>query len=381
VITTTVPGLTALLSFDPRMVGDYTLLGRLGHGGQGTVFLATDSAGNRVAVKTVNLNLRDHTGAAARFAREIAAARKVAPFCTAQILDDGIDGDLPYVVSEYIPGQNLLHRVRDHGPVSGGALHRLAIGTATALTAIHKAGVVHCDFKPDNVIMGPDGARVIDFGIAQALDGTQTQAIRGAPAFMAPERFKAAGAHGSCDIWAWGATVAYAAAGRAPFGFGDPIVVMNRIINDPPDLAAFPAPLDDLVRRCLDKDPGRRPNAHEVLLCLLGHDARTTGELPLETVLLEGSSIADNRTTVVVEDMPPRSTFWSRLRGELGDPWGNSLAIFVGAVGGATGYVTSTAAFTGVAVGGITFGVVYLVRLLTAAAMPSRHSTDRDQEA
>src|SRR5439155_5695978 len=183
-----VPGVPPLRARDPAAVGAYRLLGRLGQGGQGVVYLGQDPAGGHVAVKVIHVDWADMPEARAQFAREIAAARQVAAFCTARILAAEVDDELPYVVSEYIEGPTLFGRVREQGPIGGTALERLAVGTATALTAIHQAGVVHRDFKPGNVILGPDGPRVIDFGIARALGGTETLTSRviGTPPYMAP---------------------------------------------------------------------------------------------------------------------------------------------------------------------------------------------------
>ena len=172
------PDVTPLNPRDPRQAGPYELIGRLGAGGQGVVYLGRDEQGRWVAVKVINVDLHQHPAAKSQFTKEIAAARRVAPFCTAQILFADVDGDLPYVVSEFIEGVTLQRHVREQGPIGGNALHRLAVGTATALAAIHQSDVVHCDLKPDNVILGADGPRVIDFGIARALDVTETMTNR-----------------------------------------------------------------------------------------------------------------------------------------------------------------------------------------------------------
>ncbi|WP_217711294.1 serine/threonine-protein kinase [Actinomadura sp. NAK00032] len=188
------PAAGALRPGDPERLGRYRLTGRLGEGGQGTVFLAEDEGGGhgRVAVKLLHGRLGDDPEARARFLRELDTAKRVAEFCTAAILDADAAGDRPYIVSEFVDGPSLHRVVTTEGPRTRGALERLAVGTATALVAIHRAGVVHRDFKPHNVLLGSDGPRVIDFGIARALDGatiTVSGAI-GTPAFMAPEQLE-----------------------------------------------------------------------------------------------------------------------------------------------------------------------------------------------
>ncbi|SCL26225.1 Serine/threonine protein kinase [Micromonospora pallida] len=288
-----VPGLTPLWTHDPVTAGPYRLAGRLGAGGQGVVYLGEDDQGHRVAVKMINVDL-SNPRARSQFMKEIAAARRVAPFCTAQVLFADVDGERPYVVSEYIEGPTLYRHVREHGPVAGNALHRLAVGTATALAAIHRSDVVHCDLKPDNVVLGRDGPRVIDFGIARALgvSETVTSQVVGTTAYMAPERFRNDAVGPPCDVFAWGATIAFAAGGRPPFGNDSLFAVMHRVVNEPPDLPPLPADLDELIRQCLAKEPADRPKAEQVLMRLLGQDVRVTGPLRRETVLQVGNETA-----------------------------------------------------------------------------------------
>ncbi|MCI4067095.1 serine/threonine protein kinase, partial [Micromonospora sp. R77] len=273
--------------------GPYRLLGRLGAGGQGVVYLGEDDTGDRVAVKMINIDLSDPR-ARSQFMKEIAAARRVAPFCTAQVLFAEVDGERPYVVSEFIPGPTLHRHVREHGPVVGNALHRLAVGTATALAAIHRSDVVHCDLKPDNVVLGQDGPRVIDFGIARALGITETASsqVMGTTAYMAPERFRNDGVGPPCDVFAWAATIAFAAGGRPPFGNDSLFAVMHRVLHEPPDLPALPPGLDALIRQCLAKEPADRPEAEQVLVRLLRQDDRVTGPLRPDTVLAVGDETA-----------------------------------------------------------------------------------------
>src|SRR5262252_10490089 len=205
-------GMLPLRDTDPREVGGYKLLGRLGEGGQGVVFLAVSSAGTQVALKvlpaTTNSQVRN------RFLKEVAAAQRVARFCTAQVLDAGIFERRPYIVSEYVNGPSLVEVVEQFGPRSGAALERIAVATLAALGAVHAVGMVHRDFKPANVLLGPDGPVVIDFGMASVPGMTTTglsgQAAVGTPAFMAPEQLAGARVTAAADMWSWAVTIAFA---------------------------------------------------------------------------------------------------------------------------------------------------------------------------
>ncbi len=426
------PGLTPLWTHDPTVAGPYRLLGRVGSGGQGVVYLGEDEAGDRVAVKMINIDLRD-ARARSQFMKEIAAARRVAPFCTAQVLFAEVDGERPYVVSEFIEGPTLYRQVRETGPVSGNALHRLAVGIATALTAIHRSEVVHCDLKPENVVLGQDGPRVIDFGIARALGVTETATsqVVGTAAYMAPERFRNDPIGPACDVFAWAATIAFAAGARPPFGNDSLFAVMHRVLNEPPDLPSLPVGLDGLVRQCLAKDPTDRPVAEQVLMRLLGQDTRVAGPVRPNTALEVGQETAGAPTpdqplplpsltptvpvtrtapvgpptlvaptpgttavlgtgidpgsgaaTMPVGPSPalgdptaPVEGFGHRLRREATDAGGISTAIFLGSVGAAAGYLASGAVPQAGATGAATFVVVYGVRLLLATVLRGR--TDR----
>jgi eukaryotic-like serine/threonine-protein kinase len=287
------PDISPLQPEDPARLGPYTLIGRLGRGGYGVVYLAETAGAERVAVKLLQTALAETGGERDRFAREADAAKQVARFCTAQVLDADVEGDQPYIVSEYVPGPSLQALVAERGPLEGGALDRLAIGTATALVAIHQAGVVHRDLKPPNVLIGPDGPRVIDFGIARMMDraATLTGHTLGTPAYMAPEQISSGQATPATDVFAWGATLVFAANGMPPFGRDSIGVLAHRIVHEPPVLGALTGGLRDLVAECLEKDPARRPAAGVLLMRLLGHSTMP-GEQQAQTILAEGVTAA-----------------------------------------------------------------------------------------
>ncbi|WP_018653406.1 serine/threonine-protein kinase [Actinomadura flavalba] len=278
--------LGALRSGDPDRLGPYVLLGRVGEGGQGAVFLGAPADPDdaepaadapRYAVKLLHADLTADDKARARFLRELDVAKRVASFCTAQVIDADVDGDRPYIVSEYVPGPSLNQLVQDEGPLSGAALERLAVGTATALAAIHQGRIVHRDLKPHNVLIGPDGPRVIDFGVARAISGTTTLTSRviGTPSYMAPEQIKGEEIGTAADVFCWAATLTYAATGEPPFGQDSIHAVINRVLHEEPDLHGLTGPLRDLLAECLDKEPARRPSAAQVLMRTLG-----TGDVP-----------------------------------------------------------------------------------------------------
>jgi predicted Ser/Thr protein kinase len=267
------PDAQRLLPGDPRELGPYKILGRLGKGGQGDVFLGRAPHSDQVAIKLLHGRLSDDPAARGRFVRELDVAKQVARFCTAQVLDADVAGDRPYIVSEYVEGHTLHKLVETEGPRTEGALERLAIGTLTALTAIHQAGIVHRDFKPHNVMLGPDGPRVIDFGVARALDAAGDTENIGTPSYMAPEQFTSGGIGPGTDMFAWGATMVYAAVGRPPFGNDEVAAVMARILHGEPDIGPLPSPLSEVVTACLAKDPAQRPTARDAQQRLLGSQA------------------------------------------------------------------------------------------------------------
>lgn len=254
---------------DPHNIGSYTLLARLGSGGMGVVFLARSRGGRAVAVKVIRPDLADQSGFRARFAREIASARRVGGVFTCAVLDADADAPRPWLATEYIAGPSLQQAVDAHGPLPPDALHRLAAGLAEALSSIHAAGVVHRDLKPSNVLLAGDGPRVIDFGIARLVNEstlTATKGIVGSAGYLAPELVVGTEAGPASDVFSLGAVLAFAATGRGPFGTGPAPVMLHRVVHEPADLAAVPpGALREVMSACLDKDPRRRPLPRDVL--------------------------------------------------------------------------------------------------------------------
>ncbi|MGW5160445.1 protein kinase domain-containing protein [Nonomuraea wenchangensis] len=274
------PTAQPLRTGDPARLGAYELSGRLGEGGQGVVFLGARD-GEAYAVKLLHGPVGDERAA---FLREVELAKHVARFCTAQVIDAGFDEGRAYIVSEYVDGPSLAREVALTGPRRGGALERLAVGTATAITAIHRAGIVHRDFKPQNVLLGSDGPRVIDFGLARALDAAATVSGRGVgtPAYMAPEQITASAVTGKADVFSWAATMCFAANATAPFGQDSVAPVLHRILTAPPELGRLEGRLRVLVEACLEKDARNRPGSRELLFELLGESSAAA--LPAEVL-------------------------------------------------------------------------------------------------
>ncbi|WP_328465786.1 serine/threonine-protein kinase [Streptomyces sp. NBC_00448] len=265
---------------DPRWIGAYRLLGRLGSGGMGQVFLARSQRGRTVAVKVVRAHLAEQEEFRTRFRREVRAARKVGGRWTAPVLDAETEADVPWVATGYVPGPSLQQVVaKEYGPLPEQSVRVLAAGLTHALADIHGAGLVHRDLKPSNVMITIDGPRVIDFGIARALETvadaslTTTGAMVGSPAFMSPEQVRGDRVTPACDIFCLGSVLAYAATGLQPFGAASSGVhaQMFRIVQEPPDLDAVPEGLRALVAACLAKEPDARPSLADVRQ-LLGED-------------------------------------------------------------------------------------------------------------
>ncbi|MGR6916361.1 serine/threonine-protein kinase [[Actinomadura] parvosata] len=304
-----------------QRVGPYTLIRKLGEGGMGVVHLAEDPAGRRVALKTMRPDLAGREEFRRRFGKETEAARRVARFCTAPVLDAGFDNGVAYLVTEFVEGPDLAAVVA-RAPLTGSNLEALAVGVATALAAIHQAGVVHRDLKPSNVLLSPVGPRVIDFGVAQLADAPGAMATiatsMGTPAYMSPEQARGEHVTPAGDIFSWGALVTYAGTGRPPFGTGGVPEVVYRVINHAPVLGGLDERIRPLVERALDKDPARRPTAQQLVDQLLGR----TG-VPVAAAT---QAVSETWTPVVEPPSPSPGRRW---------PWLPILAAVLAALVGA----------------------------------------------
>jgi serine/threonine protein kinase len=253
---------------DPRKVGPYWLLGRLGGGGMGLVFLGRSPGGRLVAVKVVRAELAEQAEFRNRFAREVAAARTVSGLFTAAVVDADVDAPVPWLATAYVPGLSLAGAITRYGPLPATSVLALAAGLAEGLGAIHAAGIVHRDLKPSNVLLAEDGPRIIDFGISRAAEATMltgTGLVLGSPSFMSPEQARGHRVGPPSDVFSLGAVLTFAAAGQGPFGSGPSAMLMYRVVFTPPDVSGLPAELRPLIERCLAKDPAQRPTTKQFL--------------------------------------------------------------------------------------------------------------------
>jgi Protein kinase domain len=269
---------------DPVQIGQYRLRSRLGAGGMGQVYLASTPAGRPVALKVVRPELSHDQEFLARFHQEIQAAQRVRGLYTAELVDADPNGDPPWLATAYVPGPSLQQVLDERGRIPEPEAFRLIAGVAEALQAIHAANVVHRDLKPSNVVLGTDGPRVIDFGIARALEGgvlTRTGMAVGTPQFMAPEQLMDLPVTPMIDVFALGSLAAYAVLGRPPFGGGHPAAMYYRVVHEPPDLTGCPPRLRTLIEPCLAKQPADRPQLDQILRFCLEQAAVSTPAPPL----------------------------------------------------------------------------------------------------
>jgi len=258
-----------LRRWDPEQIGGYVLIGRLGAGAMGQVYLGRSAAGRLVAVKTIKIELAEEPDFRTRFAQEVAAARRVSGAFTAAVVAADPEADVPWLATAYVPAPSLSTLVRRCGPLPVPAVRWLAAGCAEALESIHVTGLVHRDLKPSNVLVSLDGPRVIDFGVARAAERIQLTVTRGAvgtPAYMAPEQARdTRQATMASDVFSLGATILFAASGHAPYQGETVMDVLVRLATDPPDLTGLPPELAGIVGECLERDPRKRPNSAAVL--------------------------------------------------------------------------------------------------------------------
>ena len=269
-------GFAPLRPDDPETLGGFRIVGRVGTGGMGTVYAGLrpgrPARGGYTAIKVIREELTEDPDFHARFTREIRLLSRVRSRSVPEFLGSGPGADGPWLATEFVPGLSLSAHVKQHGPLPVNLLLGLAAGVAEALHAVHTAGIVHRDLKPGNVMLAPDGPKVLDFGIARAVDETaltRTGGLVGTPGWIAPEVLRGASAAPPADLFAWGALVAYAATGRAPFGSGSTDSLAHRVLNQPPDLTGVPASLLPLVTAALDPDPRRRPTAAQAAHALV----------------------------------------------------------------------------------------------------------------
>ena len=272
---------------DPRQLGPYTILNRIGGGGMGVVYLGQTPDRRLVAIKVVRSDRASDPEFIARFRREVRAASGVAGFCTARVLAADLDAQQPYYVTEYVQGPTLQEAVEDGGPLASRPLEAFAVGIAEALEAIHAAGVVHRDLKPSNVILAHDGPKVIDFGIARPIDATtltQTGKVVGSVNWLAPEQLRTGTSSEASDIFAWGGLVTFAGTGHPPFGAGSVGIIANRILHEEPDLRGLQGRLLESVQVALNKDPGQRPSTRGLLQWMVGRSNGDPVTLATEVV-------------------------------------------------------------------------------------------------
>ncbi|WP_406259327.1 serine/threonine-protein kinase [Streptomyces chartreusis] len=323
---------------DPKSVGGYRLVGRLGSGGMGVVYRGRARSGREVAVKVVHAQYAEDAVFRARFRQEIEAVRKVSGAFTAPVLDADPEAVRPWMATQYVPGPSLAARIRDGGPLKGTELRRLVLGLVEALRDIHRAGVVHRDLKPANVLMAEDGPRVIDFGISRAAENhntlTETGQMIGTPPFMSPEQLTDARSVGpASDVFSVGALLVFTMTGRGPFDADSPYLTAYRVVHDAPVLDGVPQPLHAVLERCLAKDPADRPELDEVAREFVAA-LPEPGEDDRPTVTLRTDEVAMVRTRPAAAAGPAAPVRRrSRVR-----PW--AVACTVGALAlGLTGYL------------------------------------------
>ncbi|WDZ91370.1 serine/threonine-protein kinase [Nocardiopsis sp. HUAS JQ3] len=286
---------TELTSTDPARIGPYRPLRRLGSGGMGVVYAARDQGGALVAVKLIHPEYSADPEFRARFAREVELLRRVGGACAVPLLAADTEAERPWLVTPLVRGMTLSAYMRKNGPLGEQLLLGLAAGVAEALAQIHEVGIAHRDLKPANIVLSPEGPRVLDFGVARAIDQTaltRTGSVLGSPGWISPDHYRGAPASTADDIFAWGALVSYAATGRPPFGTGDPAAVAHRVISGEPDTEGFSGPLADLAARALSKEASERPTALELVSGVVAAGNPGRSYAPVESAAAAGGVMA-----------------------------------------------------------------------------------------
>ncbi|WP_329315592.1 serine/threonine-protein kinase [Streptomyces sp. NBC_01278] len=363
---------------DPGQVGRYRIIGRLGRGGMGEVYLGRSPGGRAVAVKVVRAELAEDPAFRRRFVREVEAARRVTGFFTAAVVDADPEGVPPWLATEYVPGMSLTAAVAAHGPWRASSVLALGAALAEALEAVHRVDVVHRDLKPSNILLAADGPRVIDFGISLAAETTkitQTGVTLGTPGFMSPEQLAGDKVGAASDVFALGAVLAYAATGSGPFGSGSAHALNYRAAHGDADLTGLPPELANVVARCLAKDPARRPTvAH--LVDELGRASQKVrsdgssasadwlpGPVTAELTRAQAEAVLASMGQTTVEGPPPTALATARLRSLQG---GESPPRQSGADGQSRWFTR------GRALAGLAVITVLVVAVVTATFLPDR---------
>ncbi|RCW43956.1 serine/threonine protein kinase [Halopolyspora algeriensis] len=298
-----------LLSGEPDRVGDYRLLARLGTGSMGAVYLARSRGGRTVAVKVVRPELAEDPQFRERFRRETRMSAKVGGFWTAAVIDADPDAERPWLATEYVPGPTLHQAVSEHGPLPEHTVHGLAAGLAEALEAIHAAELVHRDLKPGNVLLGPDGPRVIDFGISRAVTAsamTATGMFFGTPGYFSPEQTVGGEVGPPSDVFSLGAVLVFASTGTGPFGNEHTAAMLYRVVHAEPDLDRVPAAIRPLAAACLAKEVPQRPTPTAILERLGGAGPRGNQWLPapITTSITEHTARWERTVQAAPPDVP-----------------------------------------------------------------------------
>ncbi|MEV7729222.1 protein kinase [Streptomyces sp. NPDC087917] len=284
---------------DPRVVGSFRLHRRLGAGGMGVVYLGSDRRGQRVALKVIRPDLAEDQEFRSRFAREVSAARRIRGGCTARLVAADLEAERPWFATQYVPGPSLHDKVAEEGALTASQIAAIGAALSEGLVAVHEAGVVHRDLKPSNILLSPKGPRIIDFGIAWATGAstlTHVGTAVGSPGFLAPEQVRGAAVTPATDVFALGATLAYAATADSPFGHGSSEVMLYRVVHEEPHLVGVPDALAPLVRACLAKDPEERPTTLQLSMRLKEIAAREAQGLGDGRPPVQRARVADRPT-------------------------------------------------------------------------------------